>query len=529
MLRNLLIASVGVVFFVSQLSWGQGSMGTISGAVRDASGAVIPRVAVTLTNLDTGITRTVTTNAQGRYNAPTLPLGNYQVRAEVAGFQAGVRTGIVLTVGQEAVVDFALRVGEVTQTVEVTGEAPLVETTSGAVSGLVGEQQMRDLPLNGRSFDQLIALQSGTILLTTSGSGSFNHGGGKQYSIHGARGRSNKFYQDGIEVSGPGSTSDQPGSMAGLNLGVEAIREFRVLTNSYSPEYGKRAGAAVITVTRGGTNSFHGSAFEFLRNSALDARNFFDRGTIPPFRRNNVGGSLGGPLRKDKTFFFMTYEGLRQSLGLSNVAVVPDQNARNGFVPGPGGTLTNVGVAPRAAPYLELYPLPNGSVLGDGTGLYFNSPAQITNEDYGLARVDHTFSDSDSAFITYNIDRANQKRPLLVPVFANLDTTGSHVVTLAETHIFSPALLNDLRFGFNRPTSTLVAIPQIPLAPSVEFIPGEGFGDIVFTAGNISPLGDAVAGTFDIHNIFQVNDQVFYTRGKHSFTFGAQLQRIQRN
>ncbi|OFW27507.1 MAG: hypothetical protein A3J28_01710 [Acidobacteria bacterium RIFCSPLOWO2_12_FULL_60_22] len=423
-------------------------MGTISGTVRDASGAVIPRSAVTLRNLETGITRSVTTDDQGRYNAPTLPLGNYQVRAEISGFETGVRTGIQLTVGQQAVVDFALKVGEVTQSVEVTGEAPLVETTSGAVSGLVGEQQMRDLPLNGRSFDQLIALQAGTTVFTSQVGGSVTQGDGQKFSVAGARWRSNRFYQDGTELSGAAYLADQPGSAAGLNLGVEAIREFRVLTSSYSPEYGKRTGAAVVTVTRSGTNSFHGSAFEFLRNSALDARNFFDSGTIPAFKRNNVGGSLGGPLRKDKTFFFLTYEGLRQSLGLSNVAIVPDQNAHNGFLPGPGGTLTNVGVDPRVAPYLALYPLPNGPVLGDGTGIYFNNPVQITQEDYGLVRMDHSFSDSDSAFIAYNIDRADQPRPLLVPVFADDNTTGSHVATLAETHIFSPTLLNDLRFGF---------------------------------------------------------------------------------
>ena len=317
-------------------AYAQVSTGTIFGTVKDSSGAVLPGATIVVLNEETGLSRTVQADAAGRYSAPSLSLGRYRITASLDGFQTEARSGIVLTIGQQATVNFELQVGAITQTVEVTGEAPLVETTGATVSGLVGEREMADLPLNGRSFDQLITLDSGAANYTSFAGRSSGQGFASKFTIAGMRWESNKFYQDGTEMLGAAKGADQPGSASGLQLGVDAIREFRVLTNSYSAEYGKKAGGAIVTVTKSGTNELHGSVFGFHRNDNLDARRFFDR-QKPEFKRNNFGGALGGPIRKDRMFFFGNYEGLRERLGITQIGIVADENARTGLRPLPGG------------------------------------------------------------------------------------------------------------------------------------------------------------------------------------------------
>ncbi|MBI3940066.1 MAG: TonB-dependent receptor [Acidobacteria bacterium] len=334
-------------------------------------------------------------NAEGHFRTgswcndplhPQLPLGPYEIGAELAGFQTSVRSGITLTVGREVDLTFVLKVGEITERVEVRGEASLVETTSATVSGLVDEKAIRDLPLNGRSFDQLISLQSGTFHFQLTG-GALPQ---PAYNVSGARGGSNRFLIDGTEVAARGvGGGEYVGSISGSNLGVEAIREFRVLTNAYSSEYGKRPGGIVNMATRSGTNTFHGSIFEFHRNDNLDARNFFDPGEPPEFKRNNFGFSFGGPLVTDRTFFFGNYEGLRQRLGLTNIAVVPDEAARQEILPGS----QRVTIADPIKLYLFLYPPPNGRNNGDGTAEFISHPSSRVDEDFFLTRVDHQFSD----------------------------------------------------------------------------------------------------------------------------------------
>ena len=257
----------------------------ISGIVADETGGVLPGVSMTVTNLDTGATREVFTNDLGYYRAPDLPLGNYEVQAMLTGFQTGIRRGIRMTVGRQAEVDFQLRVGEVSEEVVVIGEAPMIETRNATLSGLVEGQTILDLPLNGRSFDQLVLLQAGVVAFNHSTSDS--QGRQMKFSIGGQRWQSNKFYQDGIELSGGKRQADMPGSAAALNLGVDAIREFRVITNNYSAEYGKRVGGIITTVTKSGTNEFHGTIFEFHRNDNLDARNFFDLDPENPLERSD--------------------------------------------------------------------------------------------------------------------------------------------------------------------------------------------------------------------------------------------------
>src|SRR6202162_1339810 len=305
----LLIAGL-LVFLSGGIVWAQVTTGTISGTVKDSTGAVLPGTKVVLLNEETGLSRTVETDAAGRYSAPSLGLGNYRVTGTLEGFQTGVRSGIVLTVGREAVVDLTLTVGAVTQTVEVMGEAPLVESTSASLGSLVDDRTIRELPLNGRSYDQLALLQPGVTLLSPGQSSltAFNFGSGKRFSVGGQRANSNSFLLDGTIINDQANAT--PGGAAGTNLGVDTILEFKIFTNSFKAEFGHSSGAVITAITRSGTNALHGTAFEYIRNSALDARNFFDVGSSPPsFRRNQFGAVLGGPIKKDKTLFFVGCDG----------------------------------------------------------------------------------------------------------------------------------------------------------------------------------------------------------------------------
>src|SRR3990172_9060280 len=330
--KKAVLFSLLVVGLISAQAFGQ-SAGTITGTVTDSTGAVVPGAQITITNTATGQSRSLQTNNVGRYSAPALNPGGYQVEASSAGFQAVVHSGITLTVGSESVINFTLNPGQVAEKVEVVGEAPLVQTTNASVSELVSEQKIRALPLNGRSFDQLIYLQPGINVAAGAGS-SPNQGRGTKFSANGARLTSNYFMLDGTDIND--SQNFTPGGAGGQQFGVESIMEFQVLTHNQPAQYGRSMGAVINAVTRSGTNTFHGSLYEFLRNSKLDAKNFFDNPTvpIPPFKRNQFGATAGGPVVRDRLFFFANYEGFRERLGLSKNALVPDADARQGNIPG---------------------------------------------------------------------------------------------------------------------------------------------------------------------------------------------------
>src|SRR5437588_896046 len=340
-IRAFLIISM-LIFFVVQLH-AQVSGATLSGTVRDSSGAVIPSAAVAITDVATGVTRNVTTDSAGFYTAPNLLPGNYEVSVTSTGFSKEVRTGITLTVGAQQRLDITMQVGQVTQTVQVTAEVPVVELTSSTISAQVNATTVRELPLNGRSWTDLTTLQPGVLTVESHASFDQNRGFGAQVSISGGRPQLNNYRLDGVSIND--YANGGPGSVLGGNLGVDAIQEFSVLTSNYSAGYGNTAGGVVNAITRTGRNQFHGSAYEFLRNSGLDARNFFDGATVPPFRRNQFGGAIGGPIRKDRTFFFADYESIRQSLGVTKVNTVLSPAAR-------AGNLCTIpaGVSPACAP-----------------------------------------------------------------------------------------------------------------------------------------------------------------------------------
>src|SRR6202790_1882425 len=326
--------------------WGAGQAyaqvagATLTGTVKDPSGAVVPNAQVSITDIDTSVSRSVSSNAAGLYTAPNLLPGNYELRVTSTGFRTQVERGITLTVGAQQQLDITMQVGQITQTVEITTEAPTVELTSSELSATVNSTTVRELPLNGRSWTDLANLQPGVVAATSHTKIDVNRGYGAQLSISGARPQQNNYRLDGISIND--YSNGGPGSVIGQNLGVEAIQEFSVLTSNYSAEYGKTSGGVVNAISRSGTNQFHGSVYEFLRNSALDASNFFDNANgvaKPPFRQNQFGVAVGGPIRKDRTFIFGDYEAIRQSEGTTVTASVPSADARKGILA--GGTAAN--------------------------------------------------------------------------------------------------------------------------------------------------------------------------------------------
>ena len=343
LLMFLLCASLGMA---------QLDTGTISGTVRDQSGGAIPGAAITIRNVETGIARNAVTNAAGRYEALALPVGEYEVSSTLAGFQTLVRSGINLTVGRNAVVDLVLQVGEVTQTVTVTGEVSLVTTNTATVSNLVDEERIMDVPLNNRDLTQLAFLQPGVIKMPIDPdrAGAAVAGSGEKMSVAGSRATYNIFLLDGVV------NSDQTGNVAsvgGSYQGAETIQEFQVITNNYSAEYPTKPGAVVSAVTKSGTNAFHGSAFEFLRNDNLDAFKWEDKAFTsnpekPEFKRNHFGGSFGGPILRDRTFFFMSYEGMRERQGRTGTATTISAAARTGDL-GPDGPSMMIPALPTGA------------------------------------------------------------------------------------------------------------------------------------------------------------------------------------
>jgi Carboxypeptidase regulatory-like domain/TonB dependent receptor-like, beta-barrel len=539
--RKLLSIFGTLMFLFGGLAVAQITTGTISGTVKDNQGAAVPRAEVVVLNEGTGLTRTVETDGAGHYSVPSLNPGSYRVTATHEGFQTEVRNGIVLSVGREAIADLSLSVGSLAQTVSVTAAAPLMESTTASLGSLVDERSIRELPLNGRSYDQLALIQPGVTTASTgqTGGAAFAYGTGARFAVGGQRPTSNSFLLDGTNINDQGNGT--PGGAAGTNLGVDTIQEFRILTNGFKAEYGRTSGSIITAVTRSGTNTLHGTAFEYIRNSALDARNFFDTGSSPPpFRRNQFGGVLGGPIKKDKTFFFGGYEGLRQGLGTTQTAIVPTAEARQGstascttncILPGP------VTVNPVMIPYINLWPLPNGPLLGDGTGQFQYSPTVPTNEDNALVRIDHQLTRNNSIFGRYEFDTDSTNALQNLPSLSLDLASRRQYFTLQANSVLSPRAVNNARFAVNRTYSTYDPVIS-PDAAKLSFIPGQSLGALAIggaSFGNIqrtiaqlgSPSGGAIRSW--AFNTFQVGDDFTYLAGKHSLKAGVDIQRIQDN
>jgi hypothetical protein len=528
----LAFVAVGTSLLGPAPVWAQVTGATLTGTVTDASRAVIPNAQVSIKSIATGITTVATANADGFYTAPNLIPGIYAMSASAPGFSTQVQTGVTLTVGAQQVLNFTLKVGTVTDKVEVTGEAPSVELATSSISAVVNSITVRELPLNGRSWTDLASLQIGVSAIQTqlSATGSADRGArgfGAQITVAGARPQQNNYRLDGISIND--NSNGAPGSVLGGNLGVDAIQEFSVLTSNYSAEYGKTSGGVINAITRSGTNQFHGSVYEFLRNSALDARNFFDT-TIPPFTRNQFGADAGAPIRKDKTFIFGDYEGIRQSKGVTAVDTVPSAAARAGTLS--TGTVT---VDPSVQKYLGFWPLPNGPILPPGDiGVFTIAQQQVVGENFFTTRVDNRFSGKDSLFATYMYDNASFTFPDSLNTVLYGHHTNRHIAVLGEDHSFSPSLVNFVRVGFNRAAvSDLESVSAInPLAgdPTLGAVPGR------YAAGvNVSGLTPLLAGLsgpthyFFYWNSFQGYDDAALTHGTHFLKFGVALERMQLN
>ena len=505
--------------------------GSLSGVARDPSGGVLPSVTLTLRNLETGASRHAVSDDDGRYQFLALPVGHYEVTAAAEGFESVVRTGISLDLGQQATVDFVLPVGTVREHLTITGEAPVVSTAPERISGLVGERQVKELPLNGRSYDELLTLNPGIVNFTwekTGGIGISNSTTGNNFSVSGNRPQQNLFLLNGVEYTGAAENNMQPGGSSQQLLGVDAVREFEVLRDSYGAEFGKHPGGQVIIATQSGTNQWHGSAFEFLRNNALDAANFFDQGSAPPFQRNQFGGSLGGPIEKEKTFVFANYEGYRQALHQTSAAFVPDATSR-------AAAVTAV------QPLLNLWPVPAASSPDyNGIAEVFSSPQQTVREDFGTIRLDHNFSPRDTLSSVYTFDDGRDLTATpLDPYSTDIVTLREQVLSLEETHVFSPALLNTARIGFSRAGYYFTGepAPGTPAATVPGFLVGRPVGAVVVggSAASNPQAQIGLAGSnngSNLHvarNLFTYEDTVSWTRGRHQLKFGAWFQSFQSN
>jgi Carboxypeptidase regulatory-like domain/TonB dependent receptor/TonB-dependent Receptor Plug Domain len=516
----------------------QVSDGILSGTITDQSGAVMPNARVTVTDQRTGATRAVTADTQGCYTLPNLPPDTYEMTVSAPAFTTQVRTGVTLTVGAKLVLNVAMKAGSPTEVVRMTAAESLASQASSAVSGTVSSSTVRESPLNGRDWTQLATLQAGVTGVQTGsaqGGGNTSRGFGAAMSISGARPDQNNFRLDGISIND--YSNGAPGSVLGDNLGVDAVEQFSVLGSNYPAEYGRTSGGVINAVTRSGTNAWHGSVYEFLRNSALDARNFFDR-EIPPFKRNQFGASGGGPIQKDRTFFFGDYEGLRQSLGVTQVDTVPSTAARNGQLSTGLVTVDSAG-----ARFLQaFYPLPNGPLLGKGdTGIYTFAGQQVTHENYFTARIDRKFSEKDSVTGTYMRDNSKIVQPNAFDSLLSNVVSGRQLVTLREQHIFNPRFLNAVRLGFNRAVGidggiTRILNPSL-VDPSFAFTPGQFVGTIQGVPG-LTNMPDApsaqnpgsLSGSRSLYwNSYQGGDDTLVTRGIHALQFGVVVERMQDN
>src|SRR5881296_1453799 len=537
-LATLLIGILGVTALASSLAWGQGFSAEISGVVHDASGAVVPGVSVTAKHIESGLTRTVNTSETGNYSIPSLPVGAYELTAELVGFKQQLRRGITLAVGQEAVVNLTMEVGEIKDNVTVTEDAPLVNTTLSSTSGLVTKDQIKDLPLNGRSFLELMTLNAGVI---TNRSNTTNNDV-PSFSIAGKRPDSNRFTMNGMDYVGnnAGGTYTAPQGISGFLLGVDAVREFNVLGHTYGAEYGKRAGAQVTIVTTSGTNQWHGSGFEFLRNSALDTRNFFDD-VKGPFQRNQFGGAVGGPIRRDKMFFFGNYEGFRERLGVSQFGYVPSLQARQGLLPNASGQYAPVpNLEPRMLGFFRYWPEPNGPELlrngvPTGAAVYSANPKRSVQENFELGRYDYYVSTQDSVSASFSGDRGARRNPV-DPTFLSDQNTDLHTFSTQETHIFSPTLLNIASFGYSKARATVKAPPVASFPDSLLFLSGGGRnnpGSVIIGGGTstvqasalIAPNGQNLA--YNARRNFSFSDDLKLTKGIHNLSLGAWFQRVE--
>jgi hypothetical protein len=521
-----------VMMLGSLSAFAQASGGSVSGRVSDPGGGGVPDALVTIESQSTGELRTLRTNEKGFYSFPNLAPGRYDAVVAHAGFGNVTKKNLAVAVGEQLMLDFEIKVGIIESSVEVAAPTQEISLTSSTLTHVVGEQTIRDLPLNGRDWTLLAGLEPGVhtiesqVAIATGSNSREDRGWGTEMAFGGSRPQQNNYRLDGISVND--FTGNGPGNVLGSVLGTDAIQEFSVVTAIPSADYGKTSGGVINALTRAGSNHFHGSAYEFLRNSALDARNFFDGSQVPPFRRNQFGATVGGPIRANRTFFFLNYEGLRQDLSSTTITTVPSAAARTGQLV--SGKVT---IDPKVMPYLQVFPLPNGSVSGD-SGIYSFVSAAATSVNYFTGRLDHTLSSRDSIHGSFLVSNSRTTSPDATDFVIIGQIAQSRFVSVEETHTFRSNLLNILRAGMNRDISEAPIQAGVvnPLATdtSLGFLPNTPVGSIGITGFTGINGGVGALGQNNFHfTSWQVYDDLFYTRGAHSFEFGIALERIESN
>lgn len=560
--RIVLVASIVITLGAfSTAVYSQSGTATLQGTVTDPTGAVIPNARIHITSLSTGVSRDAVSNNSGIYSAPDLSPGRYEVSTSAEGFTKRVQTDVVLTVGAMRDLDIPLQLSAAQTTITVNTSSNQVNTVDTSMQGVVDGKQTRDLPLNGRDWTTLATLDTGVSQILTQYPGAatattrLSRGLGAQLTIGGNRPQQNSYRLDGVNIND--YANGGPGSVSGATLGVDAVQEFTVITSDAPAEYGRMSGGVVNSITRQGTNQFHGSAYDFLRNSVFDDRGYFDPPSgEPSFRRNQFGGTIGGPIIQNKTFFFFNYEGFRQAQGVTMQSTVLSPNARTGVVTctqAASGTqnkscLTSIGggVAPPASsgvqqlkidpavpPFLALYPLPNAGVTGN-TGLYSFVTTQTTNEDLSTIHLDHNFSQNDSLhgtllYDTASLDSADQTNTLYDEAISRRTTAA-----LEEVHIFTTRLTNSFRVGYNRsvaiaPNQKAVINPAAD-DPALSYYPGRSTGQLIVSSLTTVQGGSGSVGTNSFHyNSYQLYDDATYVLGKHSLTFGGAIEYLQNN
>jgi len=523
-LRAMTAAFLNLTFWVTIAS-GQITTATVSGTVVDETAGILPGVTVTIRNLETGAARNVVTDGGGDYRVTGLPIGEYEVRAELAGFHAAVQRGIRLTTGREATVDLRLTVGDVTEEVVVVAEVPLVNTTSGALGNVVELAEIQSIPIQGRNIANIPLLEPGVHRVTTAREGE------RKLSAGGARPTMNLFLLDGVNIQG--FDDHVPTGASGNMLGLEGVREIKVETNAYSAEFGRAGGAIIQVATKSGTNRFTGSSYWYHRNEGLEAANFFDVQGKPDFSRNQFGFSLGGRVVRDRTFFFGSYEGLRDRLGITGILGTLTADAREGRLQNPSTRAFQVfTVNPKVRPYLGLFPLPNGPVFdrGDGTGDYSFQYTQPTDEHHFQGRIDHRFNAENSVFARYTVLDSDRSDPGPAPAFGQMgNRTGAlnQYGSMEYQRIFSARFLNTVRVGFTRTTpfeEEAMMDTSIPLdlfLVPTQSVPGEIGVSGLATLGKAIPRGGLSLDRYQLMNNSTVEG------GNYSLRFGVNLERME--
>ena len=533
--------------------------GAITGTVSGESGSAMPGVNVSVKEVTTGLSRSVTTDTAGLYNVPDLSAGTFEMTVSATGFQNQVWTSITVTAGVERILNVVMRAGDPQQVVRVVAPPALVSESCPSTCGSANSSTVRDTPLNGRDWAALATLQAGVSSVqngSASGGGNMDRGFGAAVSISGSRPDENAYILDGVSIND--YANGAPGSVLGDNLGIDAVQQVAVLGSNYPAEYGRTSGGVISVETAKGSDAFHGSVYEFLRNSALDARNFFDPAKIPGFKRNQFGGSGGLPIKKRRTFIFGDYEGLRQSLGVTTVNTVPSPAARGGLLtfsdpsqfpsncaPTAVADQCQVTVDPQIAKFIGamFFPLPTDPVqAGSNVGIFRFSAQEITTENYFTTRFDHKFTDHDSIYATYIRDNSTTVQPgTFGELYSDL-VSNRQAATIHEQHIFNPNVINVAQIGATRAVGIQGKVDHIASAyqsvmtdHQFAFEPSGYAGDIQSIPGVTSFLGAPTAEGYIPSSralywtTYQAGDYLALIHGIHSIKFGGQFERMQDN